>query len=466
MQAKILLIDSVKKHRQVVRNFLAQSQPDLELTELDPATDPVGNIEWSQYYLLIIDNQLGDEDGIEWVKQHQQQTGFPRVIFLSSDLDPDSLESSIKSDEGKSLGAEAYLFKKSLKADKLNYYVKSALEKSGAYSPLVIEGYMFDEQGATDDDHEEVQEQVTQEEIPEDPDVASTYHQMWYAKALLQGHENWPFKIQDMLAGNVKIGDYSIDTYLGCRDRVFSFSAHDIKDDKPYAIKLFDRSTTLGRKPPDNLKKDLQTLIANKNPNLVRWIAFQAIEDYVIMVQEYLVGKKLAKLLDKTGVTREQAIDIMLQILSGLEVLHDNDMTAGAYSPDNILFRTPKTLVLTHLNNVYYPVENQHNSGLKFNYSEALYMSPEAIQERQTDHRSDLYVAGTIFYHMLAGNPPYHGSRTQDVATGHIASPVPDLPNKDDPFKSIIQGLLMKTPGKRIQSVDEVRGMIEGVSGN
>jgi len=287
---------------------------------------------------------------------------------------------------------------------------------------------------------------------------------------LLQGYEHWPFKIQDMLNGDVNIGDYSIDRYLGCRDRIFSFSGHHIKDDMPYAIKLIDRSTTLGRKPPDKLKADLQALIANKNPNLVKWIAFQAIEDYVIMIQEYLVGKKLSKLLDKTGVTEEQAINLMLQIISGLEVLHDNGMTAGAFAPENLLFRSPKALVLTHLNNVYYPpddeLDNKEEKGLQYNYQEALYMSPEAIQGRTTDQRSDLYVAGTIFYHMLAGKPPFHSNRTQDVATEHVAAPVPDLPNKNSPFNEVIRGLMAKTPSQRIQTAEEVRNSINWITGN
>ena len=93
-------------------------------------------------------------------------------------------------------------------------------------------------------------------------------------------------------------------------------------------------------------------------------------------------------------------------------------------------------------------------------------MSPEAIQGRTTDQRSDLYVAGTIFYHMLAGNPPFHSNRTQDVATAHIASPVPDLPDKNSPFNEVIRGLMAKTPSQRMQTVKEGRNIINRITGN
>lgn len=463
MPNKILIIDTVKKHRQVVRLFLEKSQPDVELVEMDPSTDitPDTVFNWGEYYLLIIDNQLGDQNGIEWVKQRQDDDGFPPVIFLSSAIDPTSLTSSILSDEGMKLGAESFLFKKQLKSDKLNHYVSNALEKSGSYSTLVIEDDIFDDPEMSEDSGENIT--LGDDDEIDGVSVESTFHQMSHAKALLHGYDDWPFDIRDLLAGKAELDGYLISEYLGKRDDVFSFAARRLKDDKPFAVKILDKSTTQGQQPPEALINDLKTLIALKHPNLVRWAAFKATRDYILIAQELLEGSKLSTRLKKTGVTETQAVDYMLQILSGLKVLHSNKMAAGALSPDNLLFRNNKTLVQTHLNNNYYPKKDDNDKGLQFNYQESLYMPPEMIQGLHVDHRSDLYIAGTIFFHMLTGEPPYHGNTTQDVITEHIASPVPRLPQKDHPMQSIIQGLLMKAPGQRTQTADEVIKVIKQI---
>jgi len=62
-------------------------------------------------------------------------------------------------------------------------------------------------------------------------------------------------------------------------------------------------------------------------------------------------------------------------------------------------------------------------------------MSPEQIEGRRVDHRSDIYSLGVTAYHMLAGVPPFRGDNALSVAVQHVkAQPerlenlVPDLP--------------------------------------
>ena len=461
MSTKILLIDAFEKHREIVKRFLKQTHPNVKLVELDPVAyiNTEASINWHDYFLLIIDSQLGDKNGIDWVTDHQNEAGFPAFIFLSSTIDSNSLEASIQADQAMEIGAESFLFKKHLKPDKLNYYISNALEKSGTYQSMDLKTDVFETIAAPDESGEDLSLGNTSD--LEGLSLDSTFHQMLHAKALLQGHDTWPFKISDMIAGKASLGDYHINTYLGSREGIISFSAHHQKDDEPVVIKLIDRSQTGGIQPPKNLTDDLQTLIDNKHPNLVRCNGYEATDDYVMIVQELLQGKKLSTRLKITGTTAQQSVIYMLQILAGLKMLHSNGMVAGGMSPENLLFRNDKALVLTHLHNKYYPKPEKSTQNLQFNYQEALYMSPEMLQGRQTDHRSDLYIAGTIFYHMLSGAPPYHGRTTQDVIVEHTASPAPLLPDESHSMNAVIQNMMMKTPSQRTQSADEAIAAIK-----
>jgi serine/threonine-protein kinase len=89
-----------------------------------------------------------------------------------------------------------------------------------------------------------------------------------------------------------------------------------------------------------------------------------------------------------------------------------------------------------------------------------LYMSPEQVQGKVVDHRSDLYSFGVTCYHLLAGSPPYRGSNAFEVAVQHVQSepePLehlrPDLPAD---LCALVHKLMAKDIESRYQSAKDV----------
>jgi eukaryotic-like serine/threonine-protein kinase len=85
-----------------------------------------------------------------------------------------------------------------------------------------------------------------------------------------------------------------------------------------------------------------------------------------------------------------------------------------------------------------------------------LYMSPEQIEGRAVDVRSDLYSLGVTAYHMLAGEPPFRGDTPMAVAVQHLnsaATPLEDLcPDLPPGLGRIVGRLMEKKPEDRPQS--------------
>ncbi len=82
-----------------------------------------------------------------------------------------------------------------------------------------------------------------------------------------------------------------------------------------------------------------------------------------------------------------------------------------------------------------------------------LYMSPEQVEGRQLDPRSDIYSLGITCYQMLAGQPPFRGDTALSVAIQHVRSQPerlenmrPDLPPA---LCRIIHKMLAKDPAER-----------------
>ncbi len=87
-------------------------------------------------------------------------------------------------------------------------------------------------------------------------------------------------------------------------------------------------------------------------------------------------------------------------------------------------------------------------------------MSPEQVQGKPVDHRSDIYSLGVTCYHMLAGEPPFRGATAFDVALKHVQEQPrllsdlrPDLPAD---LCGMVHKMMAKNPDDRYQSTREI----------
>ena len=108
------MMDVHAEHQRVMRHFIEKVHPTARLSEYDPQSMgmPDSTFQWSDYDLLLVDNELGEIDGIEWLKSIAQEKDFPPFIVVSSTQETDTpaaMESVIRSIR---MGAVNYLFKK------------------------------------------------------------------------------------------------------------------------------------------------------------------------------------------------------------------------------------------------------------------------------------------------------------------------------------------------------------------
>src|SRR6516165_5311926 len=86
------------------------------------------------------------------------------------------------------------------------------------------------------------------------------------------------------------------------------------------------------------------------------------------------------------------------------------------------------------------------------------FASPEQLEEREIDIRSDIYSLGATLYYMLTGRPPYSGSVAQ-IMSQHLYKPLPTGPLDGFPacVVELIQWMMEKDPAKRPQSPADLR---------
>jgi serine/threonine-protein kinase len=181
-------------------------------------------------------------------------------------------------------------------------------------------------------------------------------------------------------------------------------------------------------------------------------------DGYHFIAQEYVPGRNLGELIRREGpVDFRRAFTVMRQVAAALFKAGEQGIVHRDIKPENIMLgRTGEVKVADFgLARVYSgPAVDLTQEGVTM--GTPLYMSPEQIEGRPLDPRSDIYSFGVTCYHMLAGRPPFEGDTALAVAVKHLNHAPEQLENvrRDIPagLARIVHKMLAKKPEDRYQS--------------
>ncbi|MDH4191419.1 MAG: serine/threonine protein kinase, partial [Betaproteobacteria bacterium] len=88
------------------------------------------------------------------------------------------------------------------------------------------------------------------------------------------------------------------------------------------------------------------------------------------------------------------------------------------------------------------------------------YMSPEQVQGRALDLRTDIYSAGVLLYQMMVGRRLFDGDTAIEVALHHVNTAPPPLPAALSKYQPLLDKLLEKDREGRFRNADEVIGFL------
>lgn len=206
-------------------------------------------------------------------------------------------------------------------------------------------------------------------------------------------------------------------------------------------------------------KREGRIIAQLSHPNIVPVYDVGENDDHLFMAMEYLPGKDLrAKSKD---LKVEQALGYMIDLANALNYAHEKGYVHRDVKPENILFRANGEIVLTDFG-IARPTESlTHMTVTGVLMGTPSYMSPEQIDGRELDGRSDLYALGAIFFELLTGKVPYQSDSIVNVGLQHLTADIPKLPKTTNIFQNLINLLLAKNPGDRPVSGKKLVDVLE-----
>ena len=246
-----------------------------------------------------------------------------------------------------------------------------------------------------------------------------------------------PASVPDPFIGRTLNGRYEVLARLGAGGVGVVYQGRHIQLDRRVAIKVLQQSAAASPEARRRFEREARVLSALAHPNIVPVTDFGVDGDVAYLVMELLEGKTLSDLMNEGPVTPARALDIVRQTLHGLAFAHGQAIAHRDLKPANIFLQAlPDQAdhvrlldfgMAKFLEGVSSPGAADNPSHVGVVFGTPAYMSPEQAKAERVDTRTDIYAAGAILFHLLAGRPAYVAGTPEGVMEAHVFEPVPSL---------------------------------------
>ena len=230
------------------------------------------------------------------------------------------------------------------------------------------------------------------------------------------------------------------------------------------ALKLLNPDLASNDRSLNRFKAEAENVARATHANIVQIYTIGQANGINYIALEFVEGKNLREFIEKKG-TPELALGlhIIMQVAAALQRASELGIIHRDIKPENILLTKKGEVKVADFGLSRCFAESAEQVSLtqsQVTMGTPLYMSPEQVERRPVDPRTDIYSFGVTCYHMFAGTPPFRGTSPIEVAYQHVhkepqslAEIRPDLPPE---LVAIIQKMMAKKPEDRYQTAGEI----------
>ncbi|MDF2693406.1 MAG: Serine/threonine protein kinase PrkC, regulator of stationary phase [Labilithrix sp.] len=234
-----------------------------------------------------------------------------------------------------------------------------------------------------------------------------------------------------------RIGEYLVRRLIGEGGMGKVYEAEERLSKRRVALKVLRPELTRHEDGRRLFLNEMQILAHLEHPNLVRSLASMETDGQLVLVLEYLHGRTLRQELTRRGaLSWQDALEHVARIAEALTVAHEQEpaIVHRDLKPENVMLTVaegasddePPTGLKVMDFGIAKVLEGMHGTNTQ-SIGTLQYMSPEQIDARTIDARSDLYSLGLMFYEMLSGEPPFSSASPRELLNLQCTAPAPPL---------------------------------------
>ena len=276
------------------------------------------------------------------------------------------------------------------------------------------------------------------------------------------------------------LGHYEIIEPLGAGGMGEVYRARDTTLKREVALKVLPQEVTSSQERLERFQREAEALAALDHPNIVTIHTVEEAGGVRFLTMQLVEGEQLSEVIPEGGMPLARIFDIAIPLADALTTAHDQGIVHRDLKPANIMVSDDGRVRvldfgLAKLREQAAGVAGQSELPTVGEAAPLTeegrilgtmpYMSPEQLEGKDVDSRSDIFSLGAVVYEMATGERPFRG----DTPVSLISSIVKDEPRSVDAVRAdlphhlgrIVRRCLEKDRERRFQRVKEIRNELE-----
>ncbi|MCG6928670.1 MAG: serine/threonine-protein kinase, partial [Acidobacteria bacterium] len=277
------------------------------------------------------------------------------------------------------------------------------------------------------------------------------------------------------LSAGTRLGPYEILVPLGAGGMGEVYRARDPRLKRDVALKVLPAELASEPERLERFQREAETLAALNHPHIVTIFSVEEADDTRFLTMELVEGKTLSKVIPGGGLSLSRFFQIAIPLTEAVSAAHEKGIIHRDLKPGNVMVSEEARVKVLDFGlaklregargevDTESPTEPATGPGRIM--GTAPYMSPEQVQGKALDHRSDVFALGIMLYEMATGERPFAGDTFADVASSILKDTPASVTerNADLPrdLGKLIKHCLEKEPKKRFQSTLDLANELE-----
>ncbi len=263
-----------------------------------------------------------------------------------------------------------------------------------------------------------------------------------------------------------RIGPYEIRGTLGAGGMGTVYRAHDPRLARDIALKVLPENVARDSETLARFAREARAVAALNHPHIVTIHSTEEVDGQPFITMELVEGRSLDELIPATGVSLIQFFTTSIAIAEALTAAHQKGITHRDLKPGNVMVMASGLVKVLDfglarggaLDDPADQVTLMTQAGAVL--GTAPYMSPEQVEGRPADPRSDVFSFGIVMHEMATGSRPFTGQTAPSLMLSILKDDPPAISEvrRDFPdgVAQLIGRCLEKNPRDRVQTTQEI----------
>ncbi len=273
------------------------------------------------------------------------------------------------------------------------------------------------------------------------------------------------------------LGHYKIHRKIGEGGMGAVYLAEDTKLKRRVALKVLPEAVTADAARRARFEREAQVVAALNHPHIVTLHSIEEEGEIRFLTMELVEGESLERTLPRGGLPLGRIFDVGIALADALAAAHEKGILHRDLKPGNVMVTEDGRVKVLDFGLAKLAVEkgDPQESGSETTSAPTRtaelttegsllgtipYMSPEQVQGKPLDHRTDLFSLGVVLYEMATGSRPFEGTNQAELISSimrdtpaAVTAIRPELPRH---LGRIVAHCLQKEPRERFQTARDV----------